>query len=690
MRRIFVYLILLSVTSLAETKGLKAVPVKDSAGNQVGLYKGSYALVVGVSDYTAGWPRLSSVMDETRDVQVALEANGFSVTRVIDPDNERLENAFKVFIDKYGYDRDNRLLFYFSGHGFSRKKGEKGYLVPVNAPDPRADEKGFLRKALPMSQVIAWCRQMEAKHALFLFDSCFSGTIFKTKALPEIPPHISSITSRPVRQFITAGDAGEEVPAKSVFAKCLIRALNGEADYNKDGYITGTELGMYLNERVLHYDSGQTPQYGKIRDPELDEGDFVFEVSKLIEGVKSESADTETSEPMEETVKAVASETSVKFKPLYLTDTVYDKVVELINNNYYKTVSLDLSAKPDVNALLAQLNERCRYLTPEDYKDLTIEVKSSLVGVGMTLQMKDGKLAVVGVFEDTPAYKAGILSGDIILAIDGISTDGLGLKDSVNKIRGRADTKVTMKIQREGQEAPLYREMIREQVDIPIIKGTRMLGKSIGYVRITSFAQGTEEELKNKIKSIEKMGLKSLIIDLRDCPGGLLSTGVNVASLFVKKGETVVTIKEGKSGGITKLSSQTKPVFDKLRLVVLVNKATVSVAEVLASCLRDQRGAIIVGERTFGKNTVETVLSLDNGGALLISSAERCTSKEKSFTGGIIPDFTVEIESSEREKIRIRQMQVETSGQLTAAEIEEYSNVVDPQLAAAIKNLQVQ
>ena len=127
-----------------------------------------------------------------------------------------------------------------------------------------------------MNRILTWSREIEAKHAIFLFDSCFSGTVFKAKALPKIPPHISDVTSRPVRQFISAGSAGEEVPASSVFTPSFIRAVRGEGDLDRDGYLTGTELGMYLHKKVLSYNTGQHPQYGKIRDPDLDEGDFVF------------------------------------------------------------------------------------------------------------------------------------------------------------------------------------------------------------------------------------------------------------------------------------------------------------------------------------------------------------------------------------------------------------------------------
>ena len=273
-------LLIAATTAFSGSKGIKVVPIKDASGRQITLYEGSYALVVGVSDYTAGWPKLPSVVDETKEVQAALEANGFNVRRVLNPDEDTLKRELEDFIDQYGYQRDNRLLIFFSGHGYSRQKGAKGYLVPTDAPDPRVNETGFLRKALPMNQILAWCRQLESKHVLFLFDSCFSGTIFKTKALPEIPPHISALSARPVRQFISAGDEGEQVPAKSVFAKCFIRGLQGEADLTKDGYITGSELGMYLRDKVLYYRTGQTPQYGKIRDPDLDEGDFIFKVLK--------------------------------------------------------------------------------------------------------------------------------------------------------------------------------------------------------------------------------------------------------------------------------------------------------------------------------------------------------------------------------------------------------------------------
>ena len=246
------------------SRGIK-VAVKDISGKELPLYERSYALLIGVSDYTAGWPDLRSIPSELDLVEKTLRKQGFHITRVMNPTSKALSAAFEEFIDQHGFEPNNRLLFFFSGHGHTRKGGEKGYLVPVDAPEPQRDERGFLRKALPMAQVLSWSRQMEAKHALFLFDSCFSGTVFKVKALPKKPPHITRATTLPVRQYITAGDAGDTVPASSIFTPAFIDALEyGWADLNGDNYVSGTELGIYLQEKVPQH-TAQTPQYGKIR-----------------------------------------------------------------------------------------------------------------------------------------------------------------------------------------------------------------------------------------------------------------------------------------------------------------------------------------------------------------------------------------------------------------------------------------
>jgi uncharacterized caspase-like protein len=188
----------------------------------------------------------------------------------------------RSFISKYGQDQSNRLLFYYAGHGHTIKGAqgpEMGYMIPVDAPLPGKDRGKLRAAAISMLEVEIYAKQIDAKHALFVFDSCFSGSIFGlTRAIPAA---ISDKTTKPVRQFITAGAADQEVPDDSVFRRQFVAGLAGEADLNHDGYVTGSELSQYLEYTVINYTRGaQTPQYGKIRDPFLDKGDFVFFLPK--------------------------------------------------------------------------------------------------------------------------------------------------------------------------------------------------------------------------------------------------------------------------------------------------------------------------------------------------------------------------------------------------------------------------
>ena len=249
----------------------------DTGEGVVDLYGKSYALVIGASDYKY-WPKLPGVKRDVALVKAALEKHGFAVTTVMDPTRGDYDQAMRSFISKYGQDQSNRLLFYYAGHGHTIKGAqgpEMGYMIPVDAPLPGKDRGRLRAAAISMLEVEIYAKQIDAKHALFVFDSCFSGSIFGlTRAIPAA---ISDKTTKPVRQFITAGAADQEVPDDSVFRRQFVAGLAGEADLNHDGYVTGSELSQYLEYTVINYTRGaQTPQYGKIRDPFLDKGDFVF------------------------------------------------------------------------------------------------------------------------------------------------------------------------------------------------------------------------------------------------------------------------------------------------------------------------------------------------------------------------------------------------------------------------------
>ena len=262
-------------------RGLQRLQINDQSGQKIGTYSGSYALVIGVSDYNNGWPKLPGVQADVDIVVNALRSNGFTVETALNPDAVELPKVFERFINKYGNDSDNRLLFYYAGHGHTLSPswgGQPiGYIVPKDAPNPNMQEIEFKKAALPMQRIEEYALNINSKHAMFLFDSCFSGSLFSiTRAIPE---HISYKTLNPVRQFITAGSADETVPDVSIFRQQFISALKGEGDINKDGFLTGTELGQFLQNKVINYSKGsQHPQYGKIRNPYLDKGDFVFSI----------------------------------------------------------------------------------------------------------------------------------------------------------------------------------------------------------------------------------------------------------------------------------------------------------------------------------------------------------------------------------------------------------------------------
>ena len=263
----------------AERRGLEVV-IGDKTGQQVGMYENSYALVIGVSEYKT-LPNLPGVKKDIAAVKKALEEHGFHVTLVENPtDRSELDQVFINFINTHGQKQDDRLLFYFAGHGHTLRTtygGEMGYIVPADAPNPNQDEDGFRATALDMQMIEVYAKRIQSKHALFVFDSCFSGSIFAlSRAIPE---HISDKTGRHVRQFITSGSADEQVPDDGLFRQQFVEALEGAADWDSDGYVTGLELGEFLQRQIVNYSSGaQHPQYGKIRDPLLDKGDFVFQL----------------------------------------------------------------------------------------------------------------------------------------------------------------------------------------------------------------------------------------------------------------------------------------------------------------------------------------------------------------------------------------------------------------------------
>ncbi len=278
----------LLLAGAADAASSRGVPLKLRASEkadapvveEVQLYGNSHALVIGIDDYTNGWPRLSMAVKDAQLVAAALKKKGFDVTLVLNAKAVELNRAFEEFFLLKGEDPDARLFVWYAGHGHS-ERGE-GFLVPADAPTP-AKRGQFRLKSLALRRVGEFVRLAESKHAFAIFDSCFSGTVFESaRALP--PSAVTRATTLPVRQFLTSGDAGQTVSDDGTFRELFIRALDGEerADANGDGYVTASEMGLFLTDRVTNLtQSKQTPRYGKLRDKDWDRGDFVFSLPEV-------------------------------------------------------------------------------------------------------------------------------------------------------------------------------------------------------------------------------------------------------------------------------------------------------------------------------------------------------------------------------------------------------------------------
>ena len=255
------------------------IKVRTNKNQEIELYKASYALVIGNGNYTK-WPSLPGALQDVEEVKDTLETHDFNVTLKVDLNKKEFEMALAKFVLESGEDKDNRLLFYYAGHGRTRKavNGEDlGSLVMIDAPSSASDEVGLEVASIDMSSLITHAKKIQSRHALFMFDSCFSGTILNVRAELQLPEGILDSVKHPVRQFITAGRAGEKVPDRSYFKQVFLDLIQGHVkEPFHDGYITGEELGYYLKNEVPKYSKNQHPQYGKIHDPNLDKGDFVF------------------------------------------------------------------------------------------------------------------------------------------------------------------------------------------------------------------------------------------------------------------------------------------------------------------------------------------------------------------------------------------------------------------------------
>jgi carboxyl-terminal processing protease len=335
---------------------------------------------------------------------------------------------------------------------------------------------------------------------------------------------------------------------------------------------------------------------------------------------------------------------------------ILTEVLRQIEKNYVEPQDPQKLIYGAIKGMVQSLDPHSSFMTKEEHQELLIETKGTFSGVGIEITVRDNILTVVSPIEGTPAYKAGIQAGDKIIKIDDKPTNDMGLTDAVKLIRGKKGTKVKLTIMRESKDKPLDFLVTRDMIPIRSVR-SYLLKPSIGYVRVSTFQSKTGDDLAEALEKVESEGpLEGLILDLRNNPGGLLSQAIEVADQFLDSG-LIVSTKGRIASQDMEVSAHKTDKERKYPIIVLVNGGSASAAEIVAGALQDNKRALILGTRTFGKGSVQTILSLSDGSGLRLTTARYYTPSGKSIQlSGITPDielpFVPTAENEQTEKPR--------------------------------------
>ena len=355
------------------------------------------------------------------------------------------------------------------------------------------------------------------------------------------------------------------------------------------------------------------------------------------------------------------------YKQLNLFGDVFQRVQE----QYVDGVSDKELIESAISGMLQSLDPHSSYLSPESYKDMQVKTKGTFGGLGIEITMEDGFVKVVSPIDDTPAANAGMKSGDLIIGIDGESIKGLTINEAVSKLRGPVNSKVTITVVRD-KEDPFEIEIVRDVIKIRSVKHEVI--NEIGYVRLTTFSDTTTSGMEKSINEIRKeLGNKfqGLILDLRNNPGGLLNQSISVADSFLDQGE-IVSTQGRKEDDTSRIFAKKGDLIDGKPLIVLINSGSASASEIVAGALKDHSRAIIVGTRSFGKGSVQSIIPLPGNGAMRLTTARYYTPSGISIQAkGIEPDIKVEAGMTEtKEEANQNRREENLRGALDKKELE--------------------
>ncbi len=326
---------------------------------------------------------------------------------------------------------------------------------------------------------------------------------------------------------------------------------------------------------------------------------------------------------------------------------VFTEVLSLIQTNYVDEVNTKDLIYGGVKGMLETLDPYSAFMPPDSFKEMQVETQGSFGGLGIEITVKDRMLTVVSPIEGTPADRAGIHPGDRILKIDGQVTKDMTLMEAVRKLRGPKGSSVVINLLREKQPDPFDVTLVREVIEVHSIRA-KDLGDGLQYVRIVSVQERTGKDLERALEQARKAGATGLVLDLRNDPGGLLNQAVAVSDMFLDKGQLIVYTKGRQKNQDLRFTAEHASQFPKIPMVVLVNGGSASASEIVAGALQDWKRAVLLGTKTFGKGSVQTVIPLPDGSGLRLTTAKYFTPKGRSIHGsGIVPDILVEVPKPE-------------------------------------------
>jgi carboxyl-terminal processing protease len=345
------------------------------------------------------------------------------------------------------------------------------------------------------------------------------------------------------------------------------------------------------------------------------------------------------------TVASKGTDNSSTYEQLRL----FTEVLSIVQNQYVDDVPPKDLIYSAIKGTLRGLDPHSSFLDPDSLKEMQVETSGSFGGLGIEITLRDDILTVVSPIEGTPAFRAGLQPGDRIVKIDGLTTKDMQLADAVKRMRGKPGTKVTITVAREGWAEPKDVEIQREVIHVQSVR-SQELPDGVGYIRIRQFQEQTAQDLDAALDKLTRAGMKGLILDLRNNPGGLLTAAVDVSEKFLEDGRLVVYTEGRVKNQNMRFTAHAKKPHAKVPMVVLVNQGSASASEIVAGALQDYGRAKVVGTQSFGKGSVQTIIPLSDGAGLRLTTAKYFTPKGRSIQGkGITPDVIAEVPKETRD-----------------------------------------